>query len=88
MFDGDEIAGPGPYERARQGIGYVPQGREIFPLLTVGKSQTGFGAAEGARTPNPGRHIHPVPILKTMLRRRGDACPVASSSNCRLASHW
>src|SRR6201981_2731030 len=35
-FDGADITGLKPYERARRGIGFVPQGREIFPLLTVG----------------------------------------------------
>ena len=34
-FDGTDISGLKPYERARRGIGFVPQGREIFPLLTV-----------------------------------------------------
>ena len=34
-FDGADITGLKPYERARKGIGFVPQGREIFPLLTV-----------------------------------------------------
>src|ERR1700692_1404813 len=34
-FDGADISGLKPYERARRGIGFVPQGREIFPLLTV-----------------------------------------------------
>src|SRR3982074_2201572 len=35
-FDGADISGLKPYERARRGIGFVPQGREIFPLLTGG----------------------------------------------------
>ena len=34
-LDGHDITGLKPYERARRGIGFVPQGREIFPLLTV-----------------------------------------------------
>src|SRR5688572_17150378 len=34
-FDGRDLTGAPPYERARSGIGYVPQGREIFPRLTV-----------------------------------------------------
>src|SRR6201992_152249 len=43
-FDGSEISGLKPYERARRGIGFVPQGREIFPLLTVEENlKTGFG---------------------------------------------
>ena len=43
-FDGTDISGLKPYERARRGIGFVPQGREIFPLLTVEENlKTGFG---------------------------------------------
>ena len=47
-FDGTEISGLKPYERARRGIGFVPQGREIFPLLTVEENlKTGFGPQIG-----------------------------------------
>ena len=43
-FDGADITALRPYERARKGIGFVPQGREIFPLLTVEENlKTGFG---------------------------------------------
>ncbi len=43
-FDGADISALRPYERARKGIGLVPQGREIFPLLTVEENlKTGFG---------------------------------------------
>src|SRR5438477_6699215 len=35
VFDGSDITRLKPYERARRGIAYVPQGREVFPLLTV-----------------------------------------------------
>lgn len=61
-----------PYRRARMGIGYVPQGREIFPLLTVKENlDTGYAAL-----PRAERHIPPYifelfPVLKSMLRRRG-----------------
>src|SRR5262250_2737474 len=42
-FDGTDITALRPYERARRGIGFVPQGREIFPLLTVEENlKTGF----------------------------------------------
>src|SRR3954463_3868485 len=42
-WDGSDITALRPYERARRGIAYVPQGREIFPLLTVEENlQTGF----------------------------------------------
>src|SRR5262249_44118471 len=61
-----------PYERARRGIAYVPQGREIFPLLTVQENlETGF-----ARLPREDREIPDdvfslFPVLQEMLRRRG-----------------
>src|SRR6188472_4044866 len=43
-LEGNDITGLKPYERARRGIGFVPQGREIFPLLTVEENlKTGFG---------------------------------------------
>src|SRR6187402_1147570 len=43
MFDGADITALRPYERARRGIAYVPQGREIFPLLSVQENlETGF----------------------------------------------
>lgn len=61
-----------PYKRARMGIGYVPQGREIFPLLTVRENlETGFaGLARGDRTVPP--YIFELfPVLKSMLGRRG-----------------
>src|SRR3978361_1795207 len=46
-FDGADITGLKPYERARKGIGFVPQGRESFPLLTVQeKLTTRFGPAQ------------------------------------------
>ena len=46
-FDGTDITALRPYERARRGIGLVPQGREIFPLLTVEENlKTGFGPLE------------------------------------------
>jgi urea transport system ATP-binding protein len=61
-----------PHQRARLGIGYVPQGREIFPLLTVRENlETGF-----APLPRKERAIPPdifdlFPVLRDMLRRRG-----------------
>ena len=60
-----------PYERARSGIGYVPQGREIFPRLTVAENLE-MGLATCARgTPIPPRIYEMFPVLKQMLHRRG-----------------
>ena len=72
LFDGEDVTRLRPHERARRGIGYVPQGREIFPLLTVEENlQTGY-----ARLPRPLRKIGKdlfelFPVLKSMLGRRG-----------------
>src|SRR6476620_12769883 len=71
LFDGQDITRMRAYERARRGIAYVPQGREIFPLLTVRENlETGF-----ARLPRAQRNISEelfelLPILKTLLGRR------------------
>jgi urea transport system ATP-binding protein len=72
LLDGEDITRLRAYERARRGIAYVPQGREIFPLLTVRENlETGF-----ARLPRAQRNISEelfelFPLLKTMLGRRG-----------------
>ena len=72
VFDGSDITGLKPYERARKGIGFVPQGREIFPLLTVKENlETGF-APLGRRDRNiPDDIFSLFPVLKSMLSRRG-----------------
>src|SRR5205809_4147428 len=54
-----------PYERARAGLGYVPQGREIFPRLSVEENLL-MGAAA-----IPARIFEMFPVLKTMRARRG-----------------
>src|ERR1700741_381931 len=60
-----------PDERARAGIGYVPQGREIFPRLTVAENLE-MGLATHARgTEVPPRIFEMFPVLRQMLRRRG-----------------
>ncbi|MGE5615329.1 MAG: urea ABC transporter ATP-binding subunit UrtE [Bacillota bacterium] len=60
-----------PYERARAGIGYVPQGREIFPRLSVDENLA-MGLATCPRgSAIPPRVFELFPVLKQMLRRRG-----------------
>jgi len=50
LWEGSDIRGLKPYERARRGIAYVPQGREIFPLLTVEENlKVGFAPAAARR---------------------------------------
>ncbi|UHD46860.1 urea ABC transporter ATP-binding subunit UrtE [Aureimonas altamirensis] len=71
-FDGDEIAGEAPYRRARRGIGFVPQGREIFPLLTVRENlMTGYAPLKRADMTIPDHVFELFPVLKSMLGRRG-----------------
>ena len=60
-----------PYERARAGVGYVPQGREIFARLTVEENlQMGLATQSGS-TPIPPELFELFPVLKQMLHRRG-----------------
>ena len=61
-----------PYRRARMGIGYVPQGREIFPLLTVKENlETGYAGLKRADRNIPDYIFELFPVLKSMLSRRG-----------------
>ena len=70
-FDGVELTRMPAEARARLGIGYVPQGREIFSQLTVEENlRSGLGARGGRRAVPP--QIYELfPALKRMLRRRG-----------------
>ncbi|MBV9758642.1 MAG: urea ABC transporter ATP-binding subunit UrtE [Alphaproteobacteria bacterium] len=71
-WDGGEIARLPTYERARRGIAYVPQGRDIFPLLTVQENlETGFAVLPARQRRLPDDIFDLFPVLKTMLRRRG-----------------
>jgi urea transport system ATP-binding protein len=72
FFDGQNITALAPHRRARRGIAYVPQGREIFPLLTVRENlETGFAALSRDRRSIPDEIFSLFPVLKDMLRRRG-----------------
>jgi urea transport system ATP-binding protein len=72
MFGGTDLRRVSAESRARLGIGYVPQGREIFPQLTVEENlRVGLAVRKnGART-IPSRIFELFPVLKQMLRRRG-----------------
>src|ERR1700680_1050035 len=71
-FDGADITALRPYERARKGIGFVPQGREIFPLLTVEENlKTGFGPLKRDDRFIPDDVFSLFPVLQSMLGRRG-----------------
>ena len=71
-WQGENITGFAPHERARRAIGYVPQGREIFPLLTVRENlETGFAALPGRVRELPQEIFDLFPVLADMLGRRG-----------------
>ena len=70
-FDGRPIQNATPYARARAGIGFVPQGREIFARLTVEENLRMGLAYKSASTPIPTELYELFPVLKQMLQRRG-----------------
>ena len=71
VFDGKEITGGPSHARVKAGIGYVPQGREIFPRLTVEENLQMGLATRPRGTPVPERIFQMFPVLKQMLKRRG-----------------
>jgi urea transport system ATP-binding protein len=71
-FEGKDITKTAPADRARMGIAFVPQGREIFPLLTVEENlETGFAPLKRADRSIPDDVYSLFPVLKSMTRRRG-----------------
>jgi len=71
-FEGTDLLKQPAEERARMGIGYVPQGREIFPQLTVEENlRVGLGIRKNGARSIPGRIYELFPVLKQMLHRRG-----------------
>ncbi len=71
LLDGRPITQDPPYERVRKGIGYVPQGREIFGRLSVEENlRMGLAYKKGG-TPIPAELFELFPVLKQMLQRRG-----------------
>ena len=71
-FDGADITRLATVESARRGMAYVPQGREIFPLLTVEENlQTGFAPLPREQRSVPDDVFALFPVLGSMLKRRG-----------------
>ena len=71
-FDGGDLRAQPPEARARLGIGYVPQGREIFPQLTVEENlQVGLHVRRNRARTIPPKIFDLFPVLKTMRQRRG-----------------
>ena len=71
LFDGDDINHETPYERVRRGVGFVPQGREIFSRLTVEENLRMGLASRPGGTPVPTELFELFPVLKQMINRRG-----------------
>jgi len=71
LLDGADITRATPYERVRRGIGYVPQGREIFARLTVGENLRMGLASQANGATVPGELFELFPVLKQMINRRG-----------------
>jgi urea transport system ATP-binding protein len=71
-FEGENLARLSSFERARRGIAYVPQGREIFPLLSVRENlETGYAPLKRGQKSVPDDVFMLFPVLKKMLGRRG-----------------
>jgi len=72
VVNGTRLRHPTAYQAARAGIAYVPQGREIFPLLTVTENlETAFACLPPDQRHVPGRIYELFPVLKEMEHRRG-----------------
>lgn len=71
VLDGIDITRATPYERVERGIGYVPQGREIFGRLTVDENLRMGLAARPGGTAIPAELFELFPVLKQMMHRRG-----------------
>jgi urea transport system ATP-binding protein len=72
LFNGTDLRALPAEERARRGIGYVPQGREIFPQLTVEENlRVGLGIRPNGLRSVPQRVYELFPVLKQMRHRRG-----------------
>ncbi|HEY2901280.1 MAG TPA: urea ABC transporter ATP-binding subunit UrtE [Polyangia bacterium] len=69
-FDGQELAGAKPERRARLGVGFVPQGREIFADLTVAENLR-VALAAGRAATVPEKIFTMFPVLEKMMNRRG-----------------
>ena len=72
VWEGKVLGRAPAYDRAKAGIAYVPQGREIFPLLTVKENlETGFAPLVRDQRKIPDEVFELFPVLQSMLKRRG-----------------
>src|SRR5258708_24567023 len=71
VFGEKDITNEKPYQRVRAGLGYVPQGREIFPRLTVEENLEMGLASKPPDARVPERGFEMFPVLRQMMGRRG-----------------
>ncbi|WP_417687515.1 urea ABC transporter ATP-binding subunit UrtE [Roseibium sp.] len=72
VWNGEDISRLAPHARAKRGIAIVPQGREVFPLLTVKENlETGYACVQRKDRFIPETIFELFPVLKSMLSRRG-----------------
>ena len=72
LFEGKDFGLSAAYERSRAGVAYVPQGREIFPLLSVRENlEAGYAPLKRSMREIPDHVFELFPVLKDMLHRRG-----------------
>ncbi|SQB39704.1 ABC transporter ATP-binding protein [Citrobacter koseri] len=90
IWQGKNITQRKPHQRVRAGVAYVPQGREIFPRLTVEENLllglSRFSARDAKQVPDDIYALFPV--LKEMKHRRGAIFPGGNSSSWQLAGRW
>ena len=88
-WEDKDITGLRPYERARRGIAYVPQGRDIFPLLTVEENlQTGFAPLRRGSTASRTPYFRCFRCCGACWDDGAAISPAASSSSSRSAAPW
>lgn len=72
LWEEQDISRLAPYERAKRGVAYVPQGRDVFSQLTVLENlKTGFSVLPRAHRHIPDEIFELFPVLKQMIKRRG-----------------
>jgi urea transport system ATP-binding protein len=89
VWEGADITRLEPYQRARRGIAYVPQGRDIFPLLTVEENlETGYAPLLASSAASRTTCSRCFRCSATCCAGAAAICPAASSSSSRSAAPW
>lgn len=89
QYDGQELTRTAAEQRAGIGIGYVPQGRQIFPLMSVEENLLiGLPARRDGQRRIPAFIFEMFPVLKEMLGRRGGDLSGGSSSSSQSGARW